>query len=278
MPKLSLVVRTAVLLIVLGGLATATAHAGTISLAWDPVAGATGYRVYYGNAPGAYTRNVTVSSSSATLSNLQDCTDWYVAVKAFNGAGESAQYSNELRGWPRPEVTSASPSTAKQGDQLVVDIAGNNFQSGAAVRFGDPPRSRINQASVAVTACDRIQLLLTVEPTARNISPARAEKLTVEVVNPDSVFGQRSNAFEVLINPARFDVNQSDEYTSGAIDGKDLVWLLRVFRSQETKDATYDPDYDFDGDGWVDGNDLAYIASNFGLYWSGTAWTAQRPR
>ena len=35
----------------------------------------------------------------------------------------------------------------------------------------------------------------------------------------------------------------------------------------------YDPDFDFDGDGWVDGQDLAYLASNMGRCWDGAAWT-----
>jgi hypothetical protein len=35
--------------------------------------------------------------------------------------------------------------------------------------------------------------------------------------------------------------------------------------------AKDDADDDFDGDGWVDGDDLAYIASNLGRCWSASA-------
>jgi len=257
--------------------ACAPAIAGTIDLAWDPVAGAAGYRVYYGTSPGNYTQHKDFTTTAATLTNLTDCTTWYVAVKAYNGAGESPSFSNELSGWARPEITGATPSAMKQGDQTVVNISGKNFQPGATIQFGDPPKQRLYQASVVTQSCNAMQLVLTADPPSRHIPPAKAEKTLIEVVNPDDVFGQRSNAFEILINPARFDVNQSDNATLGAIDGKDLVWLLRVFRSQEGADPSYDPDFDFDGDGWVDGNDLAFIASNFGFFWSGSAWTPTRP-
>ena len=54
----------------------------------------------------------------------------------------------------------------------------------------------------------------------------------------------------------------------------DTVWLSRLFGNDET-DPLWDPDFDFDGDGWIDGSDLAYLASNLGKCWSGTGWTAQ---
>ena len=93
----------------------------------------------------------------------------------------------------------------------------------------------------------------------------------VSVTNPDRTFGEKPDAFEVLINPSRFDVNRSDASTRTRLDGKDTVWMARLFGSQEP-DALYDPDFDLDGDGWVDGQDLSYLASNLGRCWSGSAW------
>jgi hypothetical protein len=76
----------------------------------------------------------------------------------------------------------------------------------------------------------------------------------------------------VTINPARFDVNRTDDVTRGRIDGKDTVFLSRGFGLSES-DPNYDGDDDFDGDGWVDGQDLAYIASNLGRCWSPSSRT-----
>lgn len=255
-----------VALLSVAALAVMPARAGDIVLAWDPTSGASGYHVYYGTKTGTYTQSVTSYSTSTTLTNLQDCQPYFIAVKAFNAAGESPQYSNELTGWPRPSITSATPSSAMQGSQIVVDIFGSNFQSGAVVDLGNP---NVFLASVGVVSCSHIQLMATVEPTARGVRAAKVGKLDLTVANPDDVFGMKSQAFEVLINPARFDINQSDPSTTNRIDGKDTVFLARDFGISEA-DPTYDPNSDFDGDGWVDGTDLAYIASNLGRCWSTT--------
>jgi hypothetical protein len=255
--------------ILAAGVAANPAGAGQIHVAWDPVPGATGYKVYAGTSSGVYGSPVTSSTTSAVLTNLADCQTWYVAVKAYNSAGESSQFSNELSGWPRPSVTAASPASILQGAQATIEITGANFQAGAAVEIDN---IGVSPASVRVLSCNRMQLLATIEPTAENVRAAEVGRFTVSVVNPDSVFGSRSEAFEVAINPARFDINKTDDATRGRIDGKDTVWLARLFGSREGT-SSYDPDSDFDGDGWVDGVDLAHIASNLGRCWSGTAWT-----
>lgn len=245
--------------------AGAPAVAGSIVLAWDPTEGASGYHVYYGTTPGSYDAGmVTVSSTNATINGLQDCTTYYVAVKGFNSAGESPNFSNELSGWSRPGVTAATPSSAMQGDQIVMDITGVNFQTGAVVDIGNP---HVFLQSVQVLSCTQIQLLATVEPTAQTVRPAQIGRFDVTVSNPDDVFGIKSQAFEVLIDRHRFDVNRSDPATVNRIDGKDTVYVSRQFGMDESN-PNYDADDDFDGDGWVDGDDLAYIASNLGRCWS----------
>jgi hypothetical protein len=244
------------------------AMAGSISVAWDATPDATGYYVYYGTASGHYNpAPLTSSSTSATITGLQNCATYYVAVKAFNPAGVSVDFSNELSGWSRPEVTTATPASAMQGDQIVMDVMGANFLPGAVVDLENP---HVILTSVRVLSCNQIQLLATVEPTAGTIRPARIGRLDVTVANPDSVFGMKSQAFEVLINPSRFDVNQSDAMTNHRIDGKDTVYLSRRFGLNESN-PNYDADDDFDGDGWVDGQDLAYIASNLGRCWSASS-------
>jgi hypothetical protein len=252
--------------------AAAPAAAGSISVSWDPTPGASGYYVYYGTASGVYGPPVTALTTSATISGLQDCTQYYVAVKAFNGSGASTSYSNELSGWSRPEVTSATPASAMQGDQVVMDVMGSNFDPLATVDLGNP---NVVLSSVRRLSCGHIQLIATIEPTAAAVRPAQIGRLDLTVVNPpDSVFGTKSQAFEVLVNPARFDINRSDATTTNRIDGKDTVYLSRQFGTNESN-PNYDPDDDFDGDGWVDGQDLAYIASNLGRCWSASTrtWT-----
>jgi hypothetical protein len=248
---------------------TTLASAGEINIAWDPAPGATGYRVYYGTAPGVYSSSITTSLPSATITGLQDCTSHYIAVKAINGAGESEQFSNEIAGWPRPAVSSSGSLRVMQGGQAVLDVTGGNFQPGATVSLND---SNILLGSVSVLSCTHLQVLATVEPTAGGVQPAHVGKHDVTIVNPDDVYGLQIQGFEVLINPARFDINKSDSATTNRIDGKDTIYLSRNFGASYPS-TDYDPDYDFDGDGSIDGTDLSYIGASFGKCWSSSAGT-----
>lgn len=258
---------------ILGLAAVAPLWAGTINLEWDPVADAAGYRVYFGTSSGLYTQNVSVvGSTRAAISGLADCTTWYLAVKAYNTAGESPAYSNEVIGWPRPEIAAVTPNARMQGEQFTVEVTGANFQAGATL---DIDNANVFLDSTSVIDCGRVEALATIEPTATGVRPAEVGTFDVAVVNPDDVFGERNGAFEVLINPARFDVFLQPGPSEGRLDGRDWVALNRTIPSQEGVDPTYDPDLDLDGDGWVDGNELAYLRGSgvFGMCWSGTAWT-----
>jgi hypothetical protein len=263
-----MLIRTRVLGLALAA-AVCPAHAGVIMLSWDPVAGATGYRVYYGNQAGQYPQSVDAgNTTSATLTGLTDCVDWHLAVKAYNAAGESPSFSNEVVGWPRPEVGTPAPAAQIQGSQFTLEVTGSNFQPGATVEIDNP---NVFLDAVAVLACDRIQIAATIEPTARGVRPAQVGRYTLSVVNPDTVYGARSQGFEVQINPQRFDLDDRAGPSQDRLDGRDTIWVSRLFASREG-DPNYQPDSDFDGDGWVDGNDLAYIVSNLGRCWDGTQW------
>jgi hypothetical protein len=251
--------------------ATSVVHAGSMSLGWDPAPQAAGYRIYYGTKSKNYTASVTTGSTpQATLTGLANCTDHYVAVKAYNSLGESPAFSNEVSGWPRPEISSVSPGAAIQGSQFTMTLSGANFRTGAVIEIDNP---NVVLRSAAVQSCNQMQVAVTIEPTVEGVRPAEVGRFTLTVVNPDNIFGGRSNAFEVQVNPARFDVNRSDDRTLNRIDGADLVWLSRKFGAREGQ-ALYDPDLDFNGDGWIDGQDLVYLASNYGRCWSSSGWSA----
>ncbi len=266
--------RSGVGIIVAAFAATAAASAGTISLAWDPAVGATGYRVYYGTTSGSYSSALDVGNSThAVLQNLQDCTAWFLAVKAYNTVGESPDFSNEVTGWPRPALGTVTPLEAKQGSQLTIDVLGTNFQSDAVINLTtDNPR--VIFESEQVVACDHIQVAVSISPGSAGERPAQIGTfpLTIDVMNPDRTYVQSaSNSLVVDIDPARFDVNRSDNVTDGRLDGKDTVLLSRSFGGRDG-DQVYDPDSDFDGDGWIDGEDLSYLAANLGRCWSGSEW------
>lgn len=257
---------------------------GTIQLQWDPVPEALGYRVFYGPGPGNYTRSVAAGPHPRTvLYDLPDCTTWYVAVKAYNWAGLSAQYSNEVAGWPRPTIVSITPSSADQGASFVLNVQGTNFQPGARLLLGGSAmptdiagESLVRVESSGTVSCDELQALIRVEPSAPGVRAMEVGTFAFdyEVRNPDRVYGAAPLDFEVLFEFSRWDINRSDAATRDRIDGADLSWLAYAYGSREGE-PYYEPDADLNGDGIVDGADLAYLAYGFGRCWSGTEWTEE---
>lgn len=247
-------------------LAALTASAGTVSLSWNSASNADGYRVYYGTAPGNYAFAYDAGSrTQATIGGLQDCREWYFAVKAYNNSGESQAFSGEVSGWPRPTIS--QPVVRRQGDQFTMTIRGSNFQSGASVSTDNP---RVLLGAPVVTGCDTIELVATIEPTAPGVRAAEVGSWLLEIVNPDSVFGDLSNGIQVLINPARFDLYSEQGPSQGRVDARDTIALSRPFGARDGE-SLYDPDADLNGDGWIDGQDLAFLATNLGSCWSSSA-------
>jgi len=262
----------------------ASAQAGTIHIEWDAVPYATGYRVYYGESPGAYTHTMTVGPQpQATLGNLADCTTWFVAVKTLRQTEESVGFSNEISGWARPEISAIEPSVSEQGDQFTLDVHGANFKPGGRLSL-DPDSvpadvhgdALVRIDSTSVLSCSHLQASVTVEPTARGVRAMEVGSFAFDFVvrNPDAVFGLRRSGFEIRFDRLRWDINRDDPDSEDRIDGADLSWLSYSYGSREGE-AFYDPDADLNGDGIVDGEDLAFLASGFGLCWSGSAWSAE---
>ena len=113
----------------------------------------------------------------------------YIAVKAYDGVGNlSANYSNEISGWPRPTLATAFPSVAEQGRQLDVVFTGTNFQNGATLSFTEPG---ITVNSINVSSCGQLVANLTV---AASSAPGA---VSVDAVNPDMTFGTGVGLFTV---------------------------------------------------------------------------------
>ena len=74
----------------------------TASLAWDPVVATnfSGYRIYYGTAPGTYQQTygqgISVGNvTTYTLTGLSNGTRYYFAVTSVDTSGNESVYSNE---------------------------------------------------------------------------------------------------------------------------------------------------------------------------------------
>jgi hypothetical protein len=73
------------------------AFAAPLTVAWDAVPGATGYRLHYGAASRHYTATVDVGpTTTAALSGLDPAAPSYIAVTAYNDVGAESHCSNEV--------------------------------------------------------------------------------------------------------------------------------------------------------------------------------------
>jgi len=171
---------------------SATALAGSMPLAWNPVEDydLAGYYVYYGTSSGEYQTVLNVGNvTTYPLNGLDDCTRYYVAVKAHDLAGNrSESFSNEVAGLPTPVVSSVSAAYAERGQSLTVSVTGASFDNGAKVSFSDPTITVHSSTYVSCTQVDAVISIATDASIGWN---------AVSVINPDQSFGTLEAAFEV---------------------------------------------------------------------------------
>ena len=177
--------------------ATGWIYAGTMSIAWDPVSDSdlAGYKVYYGTAPGNYPLSKDVGNTTSTvLTGLDPCTRYYVAVKAYDTGGlESASYSNEIAGLPRPVLNTVTPSSGDQGAALTLTLGGESYDAGATVEFSG---TGITVLATRRDSCS--QLSVDIQIAAGAATGAR----DVTVLNADRSYGTKTGGFTVNTNAA----------------------------------------------------------------------------
>ncbi|TNJ60184.1 hypothetical protein FE784_36420 [Paenibacillus hemerocallicola] len=91
---------------------------GQVTLAWNPVAGSTGYKVYQSVTAGTYGTEVTTVNGAVygySVSGLTNGTTYYFVVKAMNPGGDSAA-SNQVSAMPANVPSAPTDVTAAAGD------------------------------------------------------------------------------------------------------------------------------------------------------------------
>ena len=220
------------------------------------------------------------------MTGLTNCTEYFLAVKAYNSAGESDNFSPEVSGWSAPEIDRATAAAdLQQGGLVDFNLTGRNLRPGSEVRLTANPMPRdefgeplIRVDSIGTISCTGASVTVAVEPLAAGTRAMEIGDiaLTFEVEHPDTVFGDRTASYEVTFDPYRADISRVNSVTRDKLDGKDLVSLSFAYGSRQG-DPLYDPDADLSGNGEIDGEDLALLAVDFGSCWNGSTWTAACP-
>lgn len=182
-------------LLMAAGFATLPARAGAMELSWDPVAppDLAGYRIYYDTPPaGGFGSFMDIGRfTSYTLAGLQDCAPYHVAIKARDAQGVlSAEFSNEITGYPHPEIASVTPASVQGGQTLEVTINGVNFLPGAQAQL-----TNVTVNSSRVDSCGRMTVQITV-PAGGGLSS------DLTVVNSDGGLQVLRGALQIAASSA----------------------------------------------------------------------------
>ncbi len=264
-------------------------HAGMRTLSWNSSPGATSYNVYYGTSSANYPSVVNVGPATQTTIELDDCTRWYFAVTASNAVGESG-YSAEVD-WLTPMSVDNFEDPGQpiyQGFQGAVTITGARFESGAVLELNHPGwtcpadatanecaaafsnrQSAVRLENPAVQDCNTLTAWATFESTTPGAAPTVGQ-YTLTVTNLDGSSATLNNAVEILLDPARQDPDKSEYWTDNRLDPLDSGAISRVLPDDQPctccSDATcpgFQHQLDIDGDGWIDGFDLALIGGSY---------------
>jgi len=274
---------------------TSSLHAGMRTLSWDASPGATSYHLYYGSSSADYTSVVDVGPVTQTTIELDDCTRWYFAVTASNAAGESG-FSTEVD-W----LTAMSVDNFRfddpgqpiyQGVQGAVTVTGARFEPGAVLELNHPGwtcpagatasqcadafslrQGAVRLESPIVQDCNTLTAWAAFESTTPGAAPT-VGNYTLTATNLDGSSTSLNDAVEILLDPARQDIDKTKYWTDSRIDPLDSSVIQSVLPTTDGGQALpcnccsdvcpgFDHKEDIDGDGWIDGNDLALIGGNF---------------
>lgn len=89
-----------------------TAKDKEVVLEWDPVPNVEGYRVFYGEAPGKYTKELNVDKPYASIEGLENLKTYYFMVRATSGEWMGTP-SEEYKAVPQPSKAPLAPDFLK---------------------------------------------------------------------------------------------------------------------------------------------------------------------
>jgi len=236
------------------------AHAATlVDLAWDtsPESDVAGYRIHAGTSSGNYSLpTIDVGPANTySITTLSANTTYYFVVTAYDRAGNESLPSNEI--FAQPSVSLSHPTlhdAVESGTGTVfilqsghqsIRVSGGGFVTGATASLG----TGISVGATSVSDPGHLTAPIVVG------SAALLGPRALGVTNPDSASASLASALMV--------VKTTDINRDCRIDPFDLNLLARAWYTTSS-DASYLAQADLDGDGVVDGTDLAILVVYMG--------------
>ncbi len=110
-----------------------TAGNGRVSLSWNAVAGAAGYKISYGTKSRSYRKTVYVNNATRHwVTGLSNNVKHYFVVQAYNSSGVESGFSNEVNATPREAVPLAPILNAPVAGNGKVDLNWQMFLATSA--------------------------------------------------------------------------------------------------------------------------------------------------
>lgn len=235
------------------------AGAATLDVSWasNTEADLAGYRLRLGTVPGQYTETIEAgTASSAQVDNLQVDVTYYVAVFAYDIAGNESAGSPEVSARisaslePLPIIDSVVDLDSDsiylmRGRSHTLVVRGRNLQAGASVGLGLgvlTTRLALNSDG------DLISYVL----VSNFASPGRR---TLTLINPDLATTSVSDAVTFVKTP--------DTNLDCSVDILDLNAIARSW-NLNSDEPTYSAAGDLDGDAYVGPEDLTIFVKFLG--------------
>ena len=236
------------------------AQAATVNVSWtsNTEADLAGYRLRLGTVPGQYTQSVEVgTATSAQVDGLQVDTTYYLAVFAYDQAGNESLPSSEVsvRVTSTPELMPAIESVLDvdsgsiylvRGRPHTLIIRGRNIEPGAAISLG--PGTLLSTRLALNTDGD-----LTSYVVINGLTTPGSRTLTL--INPDLATTSLSDAVTFVKTP--------DTNRDCAVDILDLNAIARAWNASSNEPA-YAAASDLDGDSYVGPEDLTIFVKFLG--------------
>lgn len=116
------------------GVTASLSKYNSIKVKWDAAADAAGYKVYYRTGNGSW-KTKSVTGTSTTLSGLSKCKTYSVKVRAYNKAGDVAEYGAYSAVKSATTLKQVSISVSKTSNKAKVKVSNIAGESGYQIYY-----------------------------------------------------------------------------------------------------------------------------------------------